>query len=326
MSSCVRSVVTGVGSYLPDRIVTNAEMATMTDTSDEWIVERTGIRERHYAAPDESTSDLATAAARKALEAAGKTPVDVDLIIVATTTPDLTFPAVAVLVQAKLGCPVGIAFDIQAVCSGFVYALNIVDGFVTRGQAKCALVIGADRMSSLMNFDDRGTCVLFGDGAGAVVVEPGAGKGDASDRGLLGFSLRADGTKEAMLRSSGGVSSTGEIGHLTMQGNQVFRHAVVNIAEAIGLAAANAGIDVPDVDWFIPHQANQRILDGVAQRLGLDESKVVSTVAIHANTSAASIPLAFDLAVKDGRIKPGQLLLMEAMGGGLTWGAAVLRL
>ena len=297
----------------------------MTDTSDEWIVERTGIRERHYAAPDEGTSDLATAAARKALEAAGRTAAEVDLIIVATTTPDLTFPATAVLVQAKLGCPVGIAFDIQAVCSGFVYALNIVDGFVSRGQAKCALVIGADRMSSLMNFEDRGTCVLFGDGAGAVVVEPGEGQGSTADRGLLGFSLRADGTKEAMLRSSGGVSSTGDTGYLTMQGNQVFRHAVVNIAEAVNLAAADAGVAVSDIDWFIPHQANQRILDGVAQRLGLDESKVVSTVARHANTSAASIPLALDVAVRDGRIQPGQMLLLEAMGGGLTWGAVVLR-
>lgn len=297
----------------------------MTDTSDEWIVERTGIRERHYAAADEATSDLAAAAALKALEAAGRSAADVDLIIVATTTPDLTFPAAAVLVQAKLGCPVGIAFDIQAVCSGFVYALNIVDGFVSRGQAKCALVIGADRMSSLMNFEDRTTCVLFGDGAGAVVVEPGEGQGVTADRGLLGFSLRADGTKEAMLRSSGGVSSTGDTGYLTMQGNQVFRHAVVNIAEAIGLAAQDAGVSVADVDWFIPHQANQRILDGVAQRLGLDEKKVVSTVAMHANTSAASIPLALDVAVKDGRIQRGQLLLMEAMGGGLTWGAAVLR-
>ena len=325
MSSCVRSVVTGVGSYLPERIVTNAEMATMTDTSDEWIVERTGIRQRHYAAEGEATSDLATAAARRALEAAGRTAAEVDLIIVATTTPDLTFPATAVLVQAKLGCPVGIAFDIQAVCSGFVYALNIVDGFVSRGQAKCALVIGADRMSSLMNFEDRGTCVLFGDGAGAVVVEPGEGQGSTADRGLLGFSLRADGTKEAMLRSSGGVSSTGDTGYLTMQGNQVFRHAVVNIAEAVNLAAADAGVAVSDIDWFIPHQANQRILDGVAQRLGLDESKVVSTVARHANTSAASIPLALDVAVRDGRIQPGQMLLLEAMGGGLTWGAVVLR-
>ena len=325
MSSCVRSVITGVGSYLPERIVTNAEMSTMTDTSDEWIVERTGIRERHYAAEGEATSDLAVAAALKALEAAGRSPADVDLIIVATTTPDLTFPATAVLVQAKLGCPVGIAFDVQAVCSGFVYALNIVDGFVSRGQARCALVIGADRMSSLMDFEDRATCVLFGDGAGAVVVEPREGQGTTADRGLLGFSLRADGTKETMLRSTGGVSTTGDAGYLTMQGNQVFRHAVVNIAEAIGLAAEDAGVAVADVDWFIPHQANQRILDGVAQRLGLDEAKVVSTVALHANTSAASIPLALDVAVRDGRVQPGQLLLIEAMGGGLTWGAAVLR-
>jgi 3-oxoacyl-[acyl-carrier-protein] synthase-3 len=322
----VRSAVTGVGSYLPDRIITNAEMATMVDTSDEWIVERTGIRQRHRAAEGQATSDLAAEAARRALAAAGRSPADVDLIIVATTTPDLTFPATAVLVQAKLGCPVGIAFDVQAVCTGFIYALNIADGFVARGQAKCALVIGAETMSCLLDYNDRTTCVLFGDGSGAVVLEPATGEGTTADRGLLGFALRADGTKESMLRSSGGPSSSRTVGHLTMEGRQVFRHAVVNIAEAVTLAAADAGVEVADIDWFVPHQANQRILDGVAQRLGLDESKVVSTVAIHANTSAASIPLALDAAVRDGRIRPGQLLLLEAMGGGLTWGAAVLRL
>ena len=326
MSSVLRSVVTGVGSYLPENIVSNADLAKFVETSDEWIVERTGIRQRHNAAKGEFTSDLATAAARRALEAAGRTPADIDLIIIATTTPDLTFPATAVIVQRKLGCPVGIAFDIQAVCTGFVYALNVADGFVARGQAKCALVIGAETMSRLMAYKDRTTCVLFGDGAGAVVLEPGEGQGTTADRGLLGFALRADGTKEELLRVSGGPSSTGTVGYLTMQGGQVFRHAVVNIAEAVNLAAASAGIEVKDVDWFIPHQANQRILDGVASRLGLDESKVVSTVAKHANTSAASIPLAMDAAIRDGRIKPGQLLLLEAMGGGLTWGAAVLRL
>ena len=321
----IRSVIRGVGAHLPKRVMTNADLEKVVDTTDDWIVERSGIRQRHIAAEDELTSTLGIAAARQALVRAGIDPVDIDLVICATATPDRTFPSTATRIQSGLGVTKGAAFDVQAVCSGFVYAMSIADNFIKTGQSVRALVIGAETFSRILDWTDRSTCVLFGDGAGAVVVEPGAGKGDASDRGLLGFSLRADGTKEAMLRSSGGVSSTGEIGHLTMQGNQVFRHAVVNIAEAIGLAAANAGIDVPDVDWFIPHQANQRILDGVAQRLGLDESKVVSTVAIHANTSAASIPLAFDLAVKDGRIKPGQLLLMEAMGGGLTWGAAVLR-
>ena len=325
-SSVVRSAVTGVGSYLPETIVTNADLAKQVDTSDEWIVERTGIRQRHNVAPGEFTSDLATNAAKRALEAAGRTAADIDLIIVATTTPDLTFPSTAVIVQRKIGAPVGIAFDVQAVCTGFIYALTVADGFVARGMAKCALVIGAETMSCLMDYNDRTTCVLFGDGAGAVVLEPRGGQGTTADQGLLGFALRADGTKEALLRVSGGPSSTHTVGYLTMQGSQVFRHAVVNIAEAINMAAADAGVAVGDVDWFIPHQANQRILDGVAQRLGLDESKVVSTVAKHANTSAASIPLALDAAVKDGRIKPGQLLLLEAMGGGLTWGAVVLRL
>jgi len=322
----MRSAVTGVGSYLPEKIVTNADLAKKVDTSDDWIVERTGIHQRHNVAPGEFTSDLAAAAARRALEAAGRAPGEVDLIIVATTTPDLTFPSTAVIVQRKIGAPVGIAFDVQAVCTGFVYALAVADGFISRGMAKCALVIGAETMSCLMDYTDRTTCVLFGDGAGAVLLEPRAGQGTTADQGLLGFALRADGTKEDLLRVSGGPSSTHTVGYLTMQGSQVFRHAVVNIAEAINMAAAHAGVVLSDVDWFIPHQANQRILDGVAQRLGLDESKVISTVAKHANTSAASIPLAFDEAVKDGRIKPGQLLLLEAMGGGLTWGAAVLRL
>jgi 3-oxoacyl-[acyl-carrier-protein] synthase III len=325
-SSVMRSAVTGVGSYLPEKIVTNADLAKKVDTSDDWIVERTGIHQRHNVAPGEFTSDLAAAAARRALEAAGRAPGEVDLIIVATTTPDLTFPSTAVIVQRKIGAPVGIAFDVQAVCTGFVYALAVADGFISRGMAKCALVIGAETMSCLMDYTDRTTCVLFGDGAGAVLLEPRAGQGTTADQGLLGFALRADGTKEDLLRVSGGPSSTHTVGYLTMQGSQVFRHAVVNIAEAINMAAAHAGVVLSDVDWFIPHQANQRILDGVAQRLGLDESKVISTVAKHANTSAASIPLAFDEAVKDGRIKPGQLLLLEAMGGGLTWGAAVLRL
>jgi 3-oxoacyl-[acyl-carrier-protein] synthase-3 len=318
--------VTGVGGYLPDEIVTNSDLSEIVDTSDEWIVERTGIRQRHRAAKDQPVSDLAVEAARRALEAAGKTPADVDLIIVATTTPDLTFPATATIVQRKLGCPVGIAFDVQAVCSGFVYALSTADGFVARGRSKCALVIGAETMTRLMDWTDRGTCVLFGDGAGAVVLEPQEGDGTTADRGLLGFALRADGTKQDLLYVDGGVSTNGQIGHLRMQGNQVFRHAVVNISEAITAAAADAGVPIEDVDWFIPHQANQRILEGVAKRVGIHESKVVSTVAEHANTSAASIPLAWWKGMQDGRIKPGQMLLLEAMGGGLTWGACVVRL
>ena len=322
----LRSVVTGVGGYLPERIVTNDELSKLVETSDEWIRERTGIKQRRQADDDTPVSDLAVEAAKRALEAAGRTPADIDLIVVATTTPDLTFPAVATIVQRKLGCPVGIAFDVQAVCSGFVYALSVADGFVARNRSKCALVIGAETMTRLMDWTDRGTCVLFGDGAGCVVVEPGEGEGTTADRGLLGFALRADGTKQDLLYVDGGVSTNRQTGYLRMQGNQVFRHAVVNISEAVVAAAADAGIDVPSVDWFIPHQANQRILEGVAKRLGIDEHKVISTVAEHANTSAASIPLALDQGLKDGRIRPGQLLLLEAMGGGLTWGACVLRL
>ncbi|PVM82040.1 beta-ketoacyl-ACP synthase III [Caulobacter endophyticus] len=324
--SVVRSVVTGVGAYLPPQIVTNEDLSKIVDTSDEWIVERTGIRQRHKAADDQAVSDLAVEAARQALERAGKSPADVDLIIVATTTPDLTFPATAAIVQRKLGAGVGIAFDVQAVCSGFVYALSVADGFIARGNAKCALVIGAEAMTRLMDWTDRGTCVLFGDGAGAVVLEPGEGQGTTADRGMLGFALRADGTKQDLLYVDGGPSTTGTVGKLRMLGNQVFKHAVINISEAIHAAAEKAGVTVPEVDWFIPHQANQRILQGVANRCGIDEDKVISTVALHANTSAASIPLAFAHGVADGRIKPGDLLLLEAMGGGLTWGACVLRL
>ena len=324
--SVTRAAVTGVGGYLPETLVTNADLEKVVDTSDAWIQERTGIKARHRAAEGQFTSDLAVEAARRALQAAGRSPADVDLIIVATTTPDLTFPATAAIVQRKLGAPVGIAFDLQAVCSGFVYGLNVADGFVTRGQAKCALVIGAETMSRLLDWTDRSTCVLFGDGAGAVVLEPVQGEGTTADRGLLGFALRADGSKQDLLYADGGVSSTGTIGQLRMLGNQVFKHAVINIAEAVVAAAADAGTPVECIDWFIPHQANQRILHGVAHRLGVSEDKVISTIANHANTSAASIPLAFNQAVQDGRVKPGQLLLMEAMGGGLTWGACVLRL
>lgn len=324
--SVIRSAVTGVGSYLPEQVVTNADLAKIVDTSDEWIVERTGIRQRHKAREDEPTSDLAVAAARRALEDAGRTPADVDLIVVATTTPDMTFPATASIVQRKLGVPVCPAFDVQAVCSGFVYALSVADGFVARGISKCALVIGAEEMTRLMDWTDRATCVLFGDGAGAVLLEPRQGQGSKADQGLLGFALRCDGTKTDLLYVDGGPATTGSVGHLRMAGNQVFRHAVINIAEAITAACEASGIEIADVDWFVPHQANQRIIRGVGERLGLDEKKVVSTVAEHANTSAASIPLALDAAIKDGRIKRGDMVLIEAMGGGLTWGACAFRL
>jgi 3-oxoacyl-[acyl-carrier-protein] synthase-3 len=325
LPNTARSVVTGVGGFLPENIVTNDDLSKIVETSDEWIRERSGIRVRRKADDGTPVSDLAVEAARRALSAAGRTAAEVDLIVVATTTPDLTFPATATIVQRKLGAPIGIAFDVQAVCSGFVYALSIADGFVARGRSKCCLVIGAECMTRLMDWTDRSTCVLFGDGAGAVVLEPGEGQGTIADRGLLGFALRADGTKQDLLYVDGGVSTNRQTGYLRMQGNQVFRHAVVNISEAVTAAAADAGIGMDDVDWFIPHQANQRILEGVARRLGIDETKVISTVAEHANTSAASIPLALDQGVRDGRIKPGQMLLLEAMGGGLTWGACVLR-
>lgn len=325
MSQVLRSAIIGVGAYLPPDVVTNEALSKIVDTTDEWITERTGIRQRHRAADDQAVSDLAVEAALKALADAGRKPEDVDLIIVATTTADLTFPATAAIVQRKLGCPVGIAFDVQAVCSGFVYALTVADGFVARGNAKCALVIGAETMTRLMDWTDRGTCVLFGDGAGAVVVEPAVGTGANTDQGLIASVLRCDGTKQDLLYVDGGPSTTGTVGKLRMAGNQVFKHAVKNISEAIESALEKAGLTIADVDWFIPHQANQRILHGVANRLGLDEHKVVQTVGEHANTSAASIPLAFAAAVEDGRIKKGDLLLMEAMGGGLTWGACLVR-
>ncbi len=324
--TALRSAVTGVGGYLPETIVTNVELAKLVDTTDAWIRERTGIVERRRVAEGQTTSDLAFEAAKVALAAAGRTAAELDLIIVATTTPDLTFPSTAAIVQRKLGAPILVAFDVQAVCSGFVYALSVADGFVARGLSKCALVIGAESMTKLMDYTDRGTCVLFGDGAGAVVVEPAEGEGAVTDRGLLGFALRCDGTKQDLLYVDGGPSATGTVGHLRMAGQQVFRHAVVNITEGVESAAKAAGVAVADVDWFIPHQANMRILQGVAHRLGVAEEKVICTVDRHANTSAASIPLAMAEAIADGRIQPGQLLLLEAMGGGLTWGACVLRL
>lgn len=323
--SVTRSVLAGVGAYLPETVVTNEDLASIVETSDEWIRERTGIRERRRAAPDQPTSDLAVEAAKRALLAAGREPADVDLIVVATTTPDMTFPATAAIVQRKLGAPVCPAFDVQAVCSGFVYALSVADGFVARGLSRCALVIGAEEMTRLMDWTDRSTCVLFGDGAGAVVLTPGEGQGTTADQGLLGFALRCDGAKTDLLYVDGGPATTGTVGHLRMAGNQVFRHAVINIAEAVEGACEAAGLQVSEVDWFIPHQANQRIIKGVGDRLGIDESKVVLTVDRHANTSAASIPLALDAAIQDGRVKRGDLLLLEAMGGGLTWGACAIR-
>ena len=320
-----RSVLTGVGGHLPDRVLTNAELSRTVDTSDEWIVARTGIRERRIAAEDEKTSDLATAAARKALDAAGRSAADIDLIVLATATPDLTFPATAARVQAALGVTHGAAFDVQAVCSGFVFGLATADNFLARGQAKCALVIGAETFSRIIDWEDRGTCVLFGDGAGAVVLEARDEK-DAPGRGIISTFIRTDGRMHDLLYVDGGPSQTRTTGLLRMQGNQVFRYAVEHISGAMLEACERGGVTIDDVDWFIPHQANQRILDGVARRLSIPTEKVVSTVAVHGNTSAASVPLALDTAVRDGRVKQGDLVLMEALGGGLTWGAALVRL
>jgi 3-oxoacyl-[acyl-carrier-protein] synthase-3 len=318
-----RSVLLGVGSYLPKRVLTNAELARRVDTSDEWIIERTGIRQRHIAAEDERTSDLACAASVAALENAGREAADIDLVILATATPDLTFPATAARVQAALGISPGIAFDLQAVCSGFVFALATADNFLARGQAKCALVIGAETFSRIMDWEDRGTCVLFGDGAGAVVLEA---QRDAGERGVMSTFLRTDGRMHDLLYVDGGPSETGTVGKVRMVGNAVFRQAVEHISGAMLEACARAGVPLDAVDWFVPHQANQRILDGVARKLGIDPGKVISTVALHGNTSAASVPLALDAGVRDGRIKQGDLVLMEALGGGLTWGAALVRL
>ena len=318
----MRSVMLGVGSHLPERVLTNAELAKRVDTSDEWITERTGIRQRHIAADDEKTSDLACGAAVNALRAANRTAEDIDLIIVATATPDLTFPATAARVQAELGVTRGAAFDLQAVCSGFIFALATADNFLVRGQAKRALVIGAETFSRIVDWEDRGTCVLFGDGAGAVVLEA---QEDAGERGVISTFLRTDGRMHDLLYVDGGPSETRSVGKVRMVGNAVFRQAVEHISGAMLEACARANVPLDAVDWFVPHQANQRILDGVARKLGIDVEKVVSTVALHGNTSAASVPLALDVAVQDGRIKKGDLVLMEALGGGLTWGAALVR-
>lgn len=318
-----RSVVLGVGSYLPERVLTNAELAQRVDTSDEWIRERTGIRERHIAAEGERTSDLAVAAALSALSRAERRVEDIDLIIVATTTPDLTFPATAARVQAELGVTHGSAFDLQAVCSGFIFALATADNFLVRGQAKTALVIGAETFSRIMDWEDRGTCVLFGDGAGAVVLEA---QDVGAEQGVISTFLRTDGRMHDLLYVDGGPSQTQSVGKVRMVGNAVFRQAVEHISAAMLEACARAGVPLDAVDWFVPHQANQRILDGVARKLAIPVEKVVSTVAIHGNTSAASVPLALDAAISDGRIKRGDLVLVEALGGGLTWGAALMRI
>ena len=321
----IRSVLRATGSYLPDRIITNAEMERLVDTSDEWIVQRTGIRERHVAAENQSTSDLAIQAAKRALESSGLSPEDLDGVIVATTTPDRTFPAVAVMVQAALGMRVGLAFDVQAVCSGFVYALTLADNFIQLGPVKRVLVIGAEKMSSIINWEDRTTCVLFGDGAGAVILEAAEGKGTLADRGVLSTHLYANGQLSELLYTDGGVSTTGHSGHVIMLGKEVFKNAVTYMADIVQEVLDKNQISASQIDWLVPHQANLRIITGTAEKLGMGLDKVVLTVDTHGNTSAASIPLALDTAVRDGRIQPGQLLLLEALGGGLTWAAALVR-
>ncbi|NGP19059.1 beta-ketoacyl-ACP synthase III [Devosia aurantiaca] len=321
----IRSFISGVGSYLPARTVTNEELAKTVDTSDEWIQQRVGIKERHIAAEGEFTSDLATAAARAALDNAGLTIEDIDLIVVATTTPDYTFPAAATLVQMKLGMNHGFAFDIQAVCSGFVYAVTTADSYIKNGLAKRALVIGAETFSRLLDWTDRTTCVLFGDGAGAVVMERIDLADDEAERGVIASALRSDGKHWDKLYVDGGPSTTGTTGHVHMQGPEVFRHAVGKITDVVYATLEQSGHSVDDLDWFVPHQANRRIIEGAGNKLGLPPEKVIITVDRHANTSAASVPLALGVAVADGRIKEGDLVMLEAMGGGFTWGASLIR-
>ncbi len=321
----VRSEIVGCGSYLPEKILTNEALAARVDTSDEWIVARTGIRERRIAADGEKTSDLAAEAARRALAGAGVDPLDVDLIVLATATPDETFPATATAVQSLIGANRGAAFDVNAVCSGFVYALAVCDNFIKAGQAETALVIGAETFSRILDWNDRSTCVLFGDGAGALVLRAGEGAGSVEDRGILATILHSDGRQHDLLYVDGGPSSTQTTGHLRMLGREVFRHAVVNLSAVIGEALGETGLAAEDIDWFVPHQANKRILDGTARKVGIPPEKVVVTIERHANTSAASVPLALDAAVRDGRIKRGDAVLMEAMGGGMSWGACVAR-
>ena len=320
-----RSVVCGVGAYLPERCVTNAELAQRVDTTDEWIVQRTGITRRFFAAEGETTSQLATAAARSALRAAACDARDIDLVIVATATPDYTFPATATQVQAALGLTTGVAFDLQAVCSGFVFALATADKFLRSGSHRRALVIGAETFSRLLDWSDRTTCVLFGDGAGAVVLEARPGDRPLQEGGIVTTHLRSDGRGRDKLFVDGGPSTTGTTGHLRMQGRDVFRHAVGMVTDVVVDAFSAAGVGAGDLDWFVPHQANRRIIDASAAKLGIAPEKVVTTVHLHANTSAASIPLALAMACDDGRIRPGHLVMLEAVGGGFTWGSALVR-
>ena len=321
----LRSLIVGCGSYLPERVVTNAELAQTIDTSDEWIVSRTGIRQRHVAADGELTSDLAATAARRALAAAEIESAEIDLIIVATSTPDQTFPATATVVQYQLGVTRGAAFDVQAVCSGFIYGLAVADNFIRVGQADTVLLIGAETFSRILDWQDRTTCVLFGDGAGAVVLRAGKGEGTREDRGILSTHLHADGRKHDSLYVDGGPSSTQTSGHLRMHGQDVFRHALSNLSSVVGEALEASGFRADEVDWLVPHQANKRIIEGTMRRLGLAEERVVCTIERHANTSAASVPLALTEAANDGRIQPGHIVLMEAMGGGFTWGSCLAR-
>lgn len=321
----IRSVVRGTGSALPRRVMKNSDFEGVVETSDEWIVQRTGIRERHIAAPDETTASLGETAARNALDAARLTPADIDLIVLATSTPNNTFPATAVEIQERLGMSHGFAFDMQAVCSGFVYAVNTADLHIRGGMSRRALVIGSETFSRLLDWNDRSTCVLFGDGAGAIVLEAAEGEGTLADRGVLAASLRSDGAHRCKLYVDGGPSTTGTVGHLRMEGREVFKHAVGMISDVIETVFDQAGIAADDIDWFVPHQANKRIIDASAKKLGIAPEKVVITVDRHGNTSAASVPLALHTAVADGRIKRGDLVLLEAMGGGFTWGAVLLR-
>ncbi len=321
----IRSVVQGCGSYLPERVVTNEELSKTVETSDEWIRQRTGICQRHIAAEDEFTSHLAIKASQRALDHAGIEASDLDLIVLATATPDQTFPATATRVQAALGMTRGAAFDVQAVCAGFVYGISVADSLIRSGLASTALVIGAETFSRILDWTDRGTCVLFGDGAGALVLEAEENEGRASDRGIITSSLRSDGAHKDKLFVDGGPGTTGTVGHLRMEGREVFKHAVGMITDVIEDTYAKAGITSGDLDWFVPHQANKRIIDASAKKLGIAEEKVVTTVQLHGNTSAASVPLALSVAVADGRIKKGDLVLLEAMGGGFTWGAVLVR-
>jgi 3-oxoacyl-[acyl-carrier-protein] synthase III len=321
----LRSVLIGSGSELPKRAVSNAELAKTVDTSDEWIVERTGIRNRYIAGEGETTATLATGAARKAIAAAGIEAASIDLIILATATPDQTFPATATLVQDALGCNGGIAFDVAAVCSGFLYAVGIADAMIRAKSAKRALVIGAETFSRILDWEDRTTCVLFGDGAGAVLLEGREETGE-SPRGILATRLHADGAHNELLYVDGGPSTTQTVGHVRMKGPEVFRHAVTNLSQVLGSVLEDVGLEIADIDWLVPHQANARILEATARKLKMSREKIVVTVDQHANTSAASVPLALDVAIRDGRIKAGDLVMLEAMGGGFTWGACLIRM